>query len=81
MKEVTAAREALATLKPHTGFGATAQPAAQAQEASEAAASASVDNSNVSFFNVLLLFYYNPYLPVNIFFFYSYKRRSVCQRR
>ncbi|VDD80319.1 unnamed protein product [Mesocestoides corti] len=42
-KEVTAAREALATLKPHTGIGA-AQPASQAQDVSEAPTS---DKSNL----------------------------------
>ena len=47
MKEVTAAREALATLKPHTGIGATAQPTAQAQETSESTASL-IESSNAS---------------------------------
>ncbi|KAL5109112.1 Pre-mRNA-processing factor 19 [Taenia crassiceps] len=43
MKEVTAAREALATLKPHTGIGAAAQPAVQAQDVSEAPAADSAN--------------------------------------
>ena len=47
MKEVTAAREALATLKPHIGIGATAQPTAQAQETSESTASL-IESSNAS---------------------------------
>lgn len=56
MKEVTAAREALATLKPHTGVGAapSTQPVAQEQDTEKPAA---IDNSNVIFQSLHCHFY------------------------
>ncbi len=46
-KEVTAAREALATLKPHTGVTGTKQPPMQAQT-KDLPETPSGDNANVS---------------------------------
>lgn len=79
MKEVTAAREALATLKPHTGIGAAAQPAVQAQDVSEAPAA---DSANVSHFAKSTMFAICFFLCVHGFSVtFSCKKRSVYRSR
>lgn len=78
MKEVTAAREALATLKPHTGIGAAVQPAVQAQDVSEAPAA---DSANVSHFAKSTTFSICFVMRSLVVCHFSCKRRLVYQSR